>query len=302
MGLVRLHFFLAVAGVLAIAGAALAQEKAKGPNVPAGVIYEPDVQFGTGGDTPLLMDIARPEKASGKLPVIVVIHGGGWQGGNFKVHIPQILEFAKQGFASATIQYRLVPKARFPAQVEDVKCGVRYLRANAEKYNIDPDRIGAVGFSAGAHLSMMLGTMDKEDGLEGEGGHADQSSKVQAVVAFFGPTDLGADDYPDNVVQIIDALVDGPKSETAEARKKASPITYVDEGDSPILIFQGTKDRLVPHTQAYLMADAMTKAAIPGRVELLIGADHGWGGPELMRTARETVTFFREHLKHPEAK
>ena len=289
-----------LAVLLVTASFGVAQEKAKGPNVPDGVIYDADVQFGKGGDTPLSMDIARPEKAPGKLPCVVFIHGGGWQGGNFKAHTAQVLEMARQGFVSATIQYRLVPKARFPAQVEDVKCGVRYLRANADKYNIDPERIGAVGFSAGAHLSMMLGTMDKEDGLEGEGGHADQSSKVQAVVAYFGPTELGADDYPENVVQIIDALVDGPKSETTEARKKASPITYVDEGDAPILIFQGTKDRLVPHTQAYLMADAMTKAGVPGRVELLIGADHGWGGPELMRTARETVAFFREHLKHPE--
>src|SRR6476660_900073 len=130
------------------------------------------------------MDIARPEKAAKPAPCIVVIHGGGWRGGNFKVHVPQILDFAKRGYVSATVQYRLVPTARFPSQIEDVKCAVRYLRANADKYNIDKNRIGAIGFSAGAHLSMLLGTMDKKDGLEGDGGSPSESSKVQAVVSY----------------------------------------------------------------------------------------------------------------------
>src|SRR5438874_4805856 len=95
------------------------------PEPPAGVIYEKDVEFGTGGDTALKLDIARPEKANQRLPCIIVIHGGGWRGGNFKVHVPEMFDFAKYGYVSATVQYRLVPAARWPAQIEDVKCAVR---------------------------------------------------------------------------------------------------------------------------------------------------------------------------------
>src|SRR5262245_4479704 len=209
----------------------------KPPQVPPGVVYEPDIVFGKGGDVDLALDIARPEKLDKPTPCVVFIHGGGWTGGNRKVHVPQILDFAKRGYVSATIQYRLVPKAIFPAQVEDVKCGIRYLRANADKYKIDPNKIGAVGFSAGAHLSMLLGTMDKKDGLEGTGGNADQSSKVQAVVAFFGPTDLAAEfpTTPVDVPKLIREFLGGTKDERPESYKAVSPITYVDKDDAPTL-------------------------------------------------------------------
>jgi acetyl esterase/lipase len=296
-----LRFALGACCLFLLPFACLAQQKNAEPKVPEGVVYEKDIQHGTGGGGPLLLDIARPEKAT-KAPCIVVIHGGGWRGGNFKVHVPHILEFAKRGYVSATVQYRLVPKGTYPAQIEDVKCAVRHLRANADKYGIDKDRIGAIGFSAGAHLSMLLGTMDKADGLEGDGGNPDQSSKVQAVVAYFGPTDLTQPDYPDNVKQMINDLVGGKVADKLDVAKSASPITYVDSGDAPTLIYQGTKDRLVPYTQAVLMAEAMTKAGMPGRIELLLGADHGWGGPEILRTGEDGIEFFNLHLKHAPTK
>lgn len=297
----RIAFALAACCLGLLPIACLAQQKAAEPKVPAGVVYEKDVQHGTGGGEPLLLDIARPEKAS-KSPCIVVIHGGGWRGGNFKQHDSHILEFARRGYVSATVQYRLVPKGTYPAQIEDVKCAVRFLRANAEKYGIDKDRIGAIGFSAGAHLSMLLGTMDKADGLEGDGGNADQSSKVQAVVAYFGPTDLTQPDFPDVVKTMLNDLVGGKVADKLDVAKSASPITYVDSDDAPTLIYQGTKDRLVPYTQATLMADAMTKAGMPGRVELLLGADHGWGGQEILRTGEDSIEFFNLHLKHTATK
>ena len=210
----------------------------------------------------------------------------------------QIFDFAKRDYVSVSVGYRFCPKHRFPAQVEDVKCAVRHLRANAEKYHIDPARIGAVGFSAGAHLSMMLGVMGKDDGLEGEGGNPDQSSKVQAVVAFFGPTEFNADDIPPVSVGLLSDFVGVTKEEDKGERKKASPLTYVTKDDAPLLIFQGTKDPLVPHTQAYKMADAITAAGVPGRVELLLGAGHGWGGKEAQRSFNQTLEFFGEQLKH----
>jgi len=283
---------LAVPLVLVLlATSLLAQE------VPPGVKWEKDIVSGKGGDVDLHLDIAYPENATKALPCIVVIHGGGWRGGNFKGHVPQILEFAKRGFVSATIQYRLVPSARWPAQIEDVKCGVRYLRANAEKYHLDPQRVGAVGFSAGAHLSMLLGTMDKQDGLEGSGGNPDQSSKVQAVVAFFGPTDLAAKDFPANVNGMLHDFLDGTPEEKPANFKAASPITYVDKTDAPTLIYHGTKDALLPYNQAFLMTDKLTAAGVPGRVEMLLGANHGFGGPDAVHTAEGTVAFFSQYLK-----
>src|SRR5436190_47405 len=293
------RLFLLMAGMFIVASTAWAQQpKAKAePQAPEGVVYEKDVEFGKGGETTLHLDIARPEKAEKRLPCIVVIHGGGWRGGNFKQHVPQIFDFAKRGYVSATVQYRLVPAGRWPAQIEDVKCAVRYLRANADKYGIDKERFGAIGFSAGAHLSMLLGTMDKRDGLEGSGGNPDQSSKVQAVVSYFGPTDLAQKDFPANVNGMIYDFLGGMPEEKAEAFKAASPVTYIDKNDAPILHYQGTKDVLVPYNQAYLLADAMTKAGLGGRVELLLGANHGWGGAELARTMAGTMAFFDEHLR-----
>jgi acetyl esterase/lipase len=291
------RFLVLVAFMLAALSSAVGQEKKAELQIPPGVIYEKDVESGKGGETMLHLDIARPEKSDKPAPCIVVIHGGGWRGGNFKVHVPQILEFAKRGYVSATIQYRLVPTARFPAQIEDVKCAVRYLRANADKYGINKERFGAVGFSAGAHLSMLLGTMDAKDGLEGKGGNPDQSSKVQAVVSFFGPTDLAQKDFPAAVNGMLYDFLDGMPQDKPDVYKAASPVTYVDKGDAPMLLYQGTKDGLVPYNQANLMADAMTNVGLAGRVELLLGANHGWGNPELARTMDGTIAFFDQQLK-----
>jgi len=283
--------------VFVYTSSAIAQQPKAEPKLPAGVAWEKEVEFGKGGDTTLHMDIARPAERTKPLPCIVVIHGGGWRGGNYKVHDQQILDFAKQGYVSATVQYRLVPTGRWPAQIEDVKCAVRYLRANADKYGIDKIRFGAIGFSAGAHLSMLLGTMDQKDGLEGTGGNPEQSSKVQAVVSYFGPTDLARKDFPAIVNDMIYEFLGGMPDEKGDTYKAASPVTHIDKDDAPILHFQGTKDVLVPYNQAYLLTDAMTKAGLGGRVEMLLGANHGWGGAELAQTTAASLAFFNEHLK-----
>jgi acetyl esterase/lipase len=273
-----------------------AQEQAPAPTPPAGVVFEADVEYGEGGGEKLKLDLARPENLDRPAPCIVVIHGGAWRAGNKTAHHPQIFDFAGRGYVAATVGYRFCPTHRFPAQVEDVKCAVRFLRANAEKYNIDPNRVGAIGFSAGAHLSMMLGATDAEDGLEGAGGHADQSSQVQVVVQFFGPTDFNGE-FPEVSEGLINDFVGGTRADNTEARKRASPLTYLDSGDAPILTFQGTKDPLVPHSQAFKLAEAMSAAGVGGRVEILPGAAHGWGNPELARTVAAAHAFLAEHLK-----
>lgn len=256
-----------------------------------------DIVYGRGGDVALHLDLARPKDASQPSPCIVVIHGGAWRGGNKSMHANEIRRFAEQGYVSVSLQYRLCPKHPFPAQIEDVKCAVRFLREHADQYGIDKDRIGAIGFSAGAHLSMMLGVMDPKDGFEGEGGWPNQSSKVQAVVSFFGPTKLDADDLPSRSLPLVNDFIGGTKQEKAQAFRDASPLTYVSSGDAPMLLLQGTEDPLVPHTQAISMVSAMTKADVPGRIELMIDAGHGWGGEELQRTIDVSNQFFRRYLR-----
>ena len=282
-------FFLFLA---ALALLAPSQQK-----VPDEVTFERDIVYGKGAGEDLKLSLARPRKQEGTLPCVLAIHGGGWAAGRKEAHDNLTWELAKRGYVSATVGYRLAPKHLFPAQVEDVKCAVRFLRANAEKYGIDPARIGAVGFSAGAHLSMMLGVMGKEDGLEGEGGCPDQPSQINAVVSFFGPTDFVNFDFPEASRPIVEKWMGGPKQEKLDACRKASPITYVSKGDAPILLIQGTKDPLVPHSQATAMVEAMTAAGIPGRCDLIVGAGHGWGGAEFLRTAEATYAFFDLHLK-----
>jgi acetyl esterase/lipase len=242
------------------------------------------------------LHLALPKDAPSARPVLVFIHGGGWAGGNKNDLKDPIREAAQKGYVAVSVGYRLAPQNLFPAQVEDVKCAVRWLRAHAEELKLDSKRIGAIGFSAGAHLAMLLGVMDKEDGLEGEGGWPDQSSKVQSVVAYFGPTDL-LGEYPPVSQEIVRKFIGGTKAEKTAEYKRASPITYVNAGDAPMLLFQGTSDVLVPYDQAFVMARALTEAKVPGRVELLLGANHGWGGQDLDHTRTETYAFFGRWLK-----
>lgn len=274
--------------------------KAAPPQAPANVEFVPDITYATVDGEELKLNLSRPKDAAKPLPLVLVIHGGGWAAGNRNGHNDLTWKFAQQGYVSATVSYRFAPKYPFPAQVQDVKAALRFLRGNAEKYGIDPAHVGAVGFSAGAHLSMMLGAMDKEDGLDDVGEFKEQSSKVQAVVSFFGPTDLAAP-YPDVTKPILAKFIGGSAQEKPEETRRASPITYVNAGDAPMLLYQGTKDPLVPHDQAVRMADALTKAGVPGRVELILGAGHGWAGAEMARSAEGTMRFFEEYLKAKKA-
>lgn len=295
-----IHSAWAILLAAAFVGISYSQEKPKTPATttpPPGVTYLPDIEYGTGGGEKLRLDLAKPAKMERAAPCILVIHGGAWAKGDKRQHTDLIFNLAQKGYVAATVQYRFCPTHIFPAQVEDVKCATRYLRAHADEHKINPELFGAIGFSAGAHLSMLLGTMGKDDGLEGTGGNADQSSQVQCVVAFFGPTDLSRTDIPPVSVNLVANFLGSTPEEDKGERKRASPLTYLDQGDAPLLMFQGTKDRLVPHTQALVMAEAMTKAGVPGRVELLIGADHGWGGDDLIRSMEESLRFFGNHLK-----
>ncbi len=269
----------------------------RGADAPSKIAKEVDIVYAKAGDSELKLDIVRPAEGDGPFPAVLVIHGGGWFMGARHDNSTFRNDLASQGFVTISPQYRLAPKHPFPAQIYDVKAAVRWVKANASKLRIDPERIGAVGFSAGGHLSLLLGLTGEKDGLEGDVKPGEPNSRVQAVVNYFGPSELRADDFPKVVNVMIKDLLGGLPREKPELAAQASPLNFVSADDVPVLTFQGTKDKLVPFSQAVKLSEAMSQAGVPGRVELLIGAGHGWKGPELDHTKAETVAFFNRYLK-----
>jgi acetyl esterase/lipase len=278
---------LALFALVLIASPVLAQEE-KAYTVKTNVVY------GKGGDRALHLDIASP-KGEGPFPAVVAIHGGSWRSGNKAMFRPLIVRLAKRGYVAVTIEYRFAPKDVFPAQIEDSKCAVRYMRANAKALKIDPKRIGAVGFSAGAHLALLLGTMNEKDGLEGSGGHKGFSSKVQAVANFFGPADIRGFSG-----QTIEDFMGGNQKDKGELYKKASPLLYIDKSDAPVITLHGTKDPLVPYKQALDLDKKLKEVKIPTVLWTAEGQGHGWGGAKLEESAQAAIKFLDKYLKAPE--
>lgn len=273
-----------------------ADEPRRGKTEPDSVDLT-DIPYTRVHDAELKLDLMAPRSGKGPFPAVLVIHGGAWRAGNKRDCRFIMPDFVKHGYAAISPQYRFCPKERFPAQVEDVKAAVRWVKSHAKDYNLDPERIGAIGFSAGGHLALMLGLTGPTDGLEAAGASASPDSRVKAVVNFFGPTDLAAADIPEVSLPLVKDFLGGTAREKPDAAAKASPLTYVSRDDAPVLTYQGTKDPLVPPTQAVKLAEAMSAAGVPGRVELLIGAGHGWGGGEMDRTRTEMFRFLDLHLK-----
>lgn len=286
----RLHLSIAVLALAAPAGVARGAE-------PPRVATEFDIVYTRADGTELKLDLARPGEGAGPFPGVLVIHGGAWRQGSKNAMRGALTEFARRGYVAVSPQYRFCPKATFPAQVHDVKEAVRWLKTNAATYQVDAGHIGAMGFSAGGHLALMLGLTGPSDDLEGDAPGDAPSTRIQAVVNYFGPTDLAAADIPALTKDLIKDFLGDSAAARPEVAAKASPLTYVTRDDPPILTFQGTRDPLVPYTQAIKLTGALTEAGVPGRVELLMGAGHGWGGSELSRTEAETFAFFDRHLK-----
>ena len=257
-----------------------------------------NVPYVSGGGERQQLDIYLPQnyREIEKLPVIVWIHGGGWQNGS-KNDMPG-KALINQGYACVSINYRLSQHAVFPAQIEDCKAAIRWLRANAKKYHLDPERIGVWGASAGGHLVALLGTTNhKKDFDVGE--NLDQSSAVQAVCDIFGPTGFASfthvPNYPDNPVE---KLLGGPLAEKKELAALASPMTHVAKENPPFLILHGTDDRVVPLVQSTQFHEALKKAGVDAEISIAEGAGHNRAAfttPEYMRTISK---FFDKHLKN----
>lgn len=253
-------------------------------------------------DKSLTLNLYRPVNAAGKPPVVVLIYGGAWM-----MRFPQSQTrkaewLARNGYAAAVIDYRLSSEAIFPAPLYDCKAAVRWIRANADKYNIDTAHIGAWGDSSGGHLASLLGVTAGITNLEGNGGNPGESSEVQAVVDFFGPADLVSIASEKSVIPHAKAdspesrLIGGPLLDNIEKAKAASPITYATNHPAPFLIVHGDQDQLVPWEQSELFYEALTHAGADVTFYTIAGAGHEdlkFDSP-MMRAA--VKAFFDKHL------
>jgi len=263
-----------------------------------------DLEYVPGGhernklDLYLPWQVGREGQISSPLPLIVWVHGGAWMGGN-KKNCPA-RRFVRRGYAVASINYRLSQHAIFPAQLEDCKAAIRWLRANSKLYGLDAKRIGVWGSSAGGHLVALLGTTGDVKGFD-KGGNVKFSSRVQAVCDYFGPTDFTEiwrfpskirHDAPDSPES---KLIGGPVLENKEACRRVNPITYVTKDDPPFLIVHGDKDLTVPHNQSELLYEALKKAGVEVRFHTVKGGGHGgFKSPEVDKMVDD---FFDRHLK-----
>jgi acetyl esterase/lipase len=290
--------------LLVMTGFVQAQEKKAPPPpppLPRGVKALKDLAYVKSGHERQKLDLYLPEKGAEPLPVIVWIHGGGWQGGS-KDRCPAV-PFVLKGYAVASINYRLSQHEKFPAQIEDCRAAIRWLRAHAKEYNMDAEHFGVWGPSAGGHLVALLGTASGGKDWDTQGNHQGQSCKVQAVCDWFGPTEMyqlaGKNPNPENAVA---KLLGGPVSQNKEKADKASPLTYVSRDAPPFLIMHGDKDKTVPVSQSEIFAAALKKAGVDVTLQILPGAAHG--GPDFQKPEiRNTILdFFDKHLKNIEKK
>lgn len=273
--------------------------------LPAGVKVERGIRYVENGHPNQVLDIYLPEQRSEKpLPLVIWIHGGAWMGGTQAN--PPLLYLVNKGFAVASIQYRFSSHAIWPAQAHDCKAAVRFLRANATKYNVDPNRFGVGGDSAGGHLAAFIGTSGGVKEMEGDLGSTNSSSRVQAAVDWYGPTDLtlmGQQAGPRSMIQ-HDApnspearLLGGPVQEKRDAAKTANPLTYIDKNDPPFLIMHGDNDQLVPLAQSTILAKALIDAGVETTMKTIAGVGHGSPEFHSAESRRLIEDFFTRTLK-----
>ncbi len=253
--------------------------------LPASVKVERDLVYARYGAREVKLDLYLPRQPrSERIPCIVVIHGGGWRSGDKTRFAAQAAYLADQGFAAACIGYRLLPEVSFPAPIVDCKAAVRWVRANAARFGLDPDRIGATGGSAGGHLTAMLATSHQVAELEGDGGHPGVSSRIQAAVAMATPAEMRSFATRSGVDPPLAALI--------------SPVTHVSRDTAPTLLLHSDADRTVPYAQSELLLQQLRQHGVTADLVRIPGAPHAfWNGEQWFGDVmRRTAEFFRQHL------
>ncbi len=253
-------------------------------------------------DRLMQMDLFRPKNASGKLPAIVCIHGGGWAKGDRSSHATLAMALADRGFVTATISYRLSGEAPFPAAIHDCKAAVRFLRANAKTYGIHADRIGAIGLSAGGHLTALLGTSSGVKELEGSGGNAQTSSAIQAAVPMGAQTDLESQRTRDvssseKKGKIWQQFLGGTQEENFKTYQQASPLFHLDASDPPIAMMTGANDD--PSTHGTKFRAKMKSLGLASHLKVIADAPHPFLGKQVWfdQCVDYAASFFTVHLK-----
>ena len=300
------HLPLPLAVALCLMNHLSAQEFPAGPS-PSDPQQRPrdlhDLAYVKDGDPNQRLDLVVPV-SSNLVPLIVWIHGGGWEQGSY--HQNPARAMAGRGYAVASIGYRLSSQAKYPAQIEDCKAAVRWLRAHAAEYGIDPARIGVWGASAGGHLAALLGTTAGVKRFD-VGENLDRSSAVRCVIDSFGPADFfhwGDPPVPasyDTANNALARLLGGRVADHEELARLASPITFVDKDSAPFLIMHGDKDPVVPVQQSVVLDAALCKAGVDSTLVIVPGAGHGGGMFNDPRYLHQMAAFMDGHLLAPAA-
>lgn len=250
---------------------------------------ERDVTYAQVDGHTLRLDFYRPNNTQQPCPLVVWVHGGAWRAGS-KADVP-VTRWLDSGFAIASVDYRLSPVARFPAQVHDIKAAIRYLRAQAGHYKIDPDRFIIAGGSAGGHLAALVGVSADVESLEGDvGDYDDVSSDVQAIVSFYGASNLQtilAQSTPHGLsvrVPALKLLLGDLPEDAPDLARLASPVTHVDTRDPPLWLIHGDQDPQMPINQAHELDGAYQRAKCSVDFQVIHGGKHG--GPEFYTNER----------------
>jgi acetyl esterase/lipase len=266
--------------------------------VPDGVTFTPAIEFANPDNQHLQLDLAMPSAGTGPFPAVVCIHGGGFRAGTRESYDGLAVTLASKGYVALTVTYRLAPAYPFPAAVLDCKAAMRWLRANATKYHVDPTRIGATGGSAGGHLAQFLGVTAGVKQFEGEG-NLDQSSAVNCVVNFYGPSDL-TKSYGKSVdaAEVLPLFFGGNLETKLREHIIGSPLYWVTPLAAPTLVVHGTDDKYVAYEQAGWMIDKLKACQVEAELLTLPGAGHGFKGDDAKKAQEALLAFFDQHL-HP---
>lgn len=265
--------------------------------IPPDVIVESGIDYTSIPHGKLAMDIVRP-KAPGAYPGVILIHGGGFNAGKRADYLPMAIRLAQNGYVAATVDYRLTPMFQFPLPLDDVKAAVRFLRANAAKYQVDKQHMAAIGASAGGTWAQFLAVTRNMPRFEGMGAHREESSSVDCAISYYGRSDMRrAYEGSRNAAAALPPLFGGDRMNAIEAHYRGSPLNWVTPDSAPILAIHGTRDGNVPFEQSVWLVERMRGMGVEAELETIAEAGHGFKGADDERAFARTLDFLNRQTK-----